>query len=119
MFTIGIDPHKGSHVAAVLDHREELLCESYGSARIVRNGIGCWRSRRRMRRGCGRSKAREGSARCWRSSSSPRVNTLFDVPAKLSARVRVLDNECADKNDTHDARSAAIVALRNRQVCAR
>jgi hypothetical protein len=27
MFTIGVDPHKGSHVAAVLDHREELLCE--------------------------------------------------------------------------------------------
>ena len=27
MFTIGIDPHKGSHVAAVLDHREVLLGE--------------------------------------------------------------------------------------------
>ena len=27
MFTIGVDPHKGSHVAAVLDNREELLCE--------------------------------------------------------------------------------------------
>ena len=29
--------------------------------------------------------------------------TVLDVPAKLSTRVRVLDNECADKNDTHDA----------------
>jgi transposase len=42
---------------------------------------------------------------------------VVDVPAKLSARVRVLDNECSDKNDTHDARSAAIVALRNRKLC--
>jgi transposase len=42
----------------------------------------------------------------------------LDVPAKLSARVRVLDNERSDKNDSHDARSAAIVALRNRKLCA-
>ena len=27
MFTIGIDPHKGSHLAAVLDEREVLLEE--------------------------------------------------------------------------------------------
>jgi transposase len=40
------------------------------------------------------------------------------VPAKLSARVRVLDNECADKNDSHDARSAAIVGIRNRRLVA-
>ena len=42
--------------------------------------------------------------------------TVLDVPAKLSARVRVLDNERADKNDTHDARSAAIVGIRNRRL---
>jgi hypothetical protein len=27
VFTIGIDPHKGSHLAAVLDEREQLLDE--------------------------------------------------------------------------------------------
>ena len=27
MFTIGIDPHKGSHVAAVLDQREVVVGE--------------------------------------------------------------------------------------------
>jgi transposase len=42
--------------------------------------------------------------------------TVVDVPAKLSARVRSLDNECADKNDTHDARSAAIVGMHNRRL---
>jgi transposase len=38
---------------------------------------------------------------------------VLDIPAKLSARVRLLDTECADKSDSHDARSAAIVALRH------
>jgi hypothetical protein len=41
---------------------------------------------------------------------------VVDVPAKLSARVRSLDNECSDKNDTHDARSAAIVGMHNRRL---
>jgi hypothetical protein len=27
MFTIGIDPHKGSHLAAVLDEHEQFLDE--------------------------------------------------------------------------------------------
>ena len=37
---------------------------------------------------------------------------VIDVPPKLAARVRTLDNEQADKSDRHDARSVAIVALR-------
>ena len=41
---------------------------------------------------------------------------VVDVPAKLSARVRVLDTECSDKTDSHDARSAAIVALRHSRL---
>jgi transposase len=38
---------------------------------------------------------------------------VVDVPPKLAARVRLLDNNHSDKTDTHDARSTAIVALRN------
>lgn len=38
---------------------------------------------------------------------------VVDVPPKLAARVRLLDNNHSDKTDSHDARSAAIVALRN------
>jgi transposase len=39
--------------------------------------------------------------------------TVFDVPPTLSARVRLLDSGCTDKTDRHDARAAAIVALRH------
>jgi transposase len=46
---------------------------------------------------------------------------VVDVPPTLSARVRLLDAGCTDKTDPHDARAAAIVALRHgrlRQVTA-
>jgi transposase len=38
---------------------------------------------------------------------------VVDVPPTLSARVRLLDSGHTDKSDPHDARSAAIVALRH------
>jgi transposase len=41
---------------------------------------------------------------------------VFDVPPALSARVRLLDNERSDKTDAHDARSAAVVALRHSKL---
>jgi transposase len=116
MFTIGVDPHKGSHVAAVLDHREELLCEVRVRAdRSQRDRLLAF--------------AQPYAPRVWAVEGARGLGALLaqqlvaagehvvDVPAKLSARVRVLDNECSDKNDTHDARSAAIVALRNRKLC--
>jgi transposase len=42
--------------------------------------------------------------------------TVFDVPPALSARARLLDSGHKDKTDPYDARSAAIVALRNRNL---
>jgi hypothetical protein len=41
---------------------------------------------------------------------------VIDVPPKLAARVRLLDNEQSDKSDRHDARSVAIAALRKRNL---
>ena len=41
---------------------------------------------------------------------------VVDVPPTLSARMRVLGSTKASKNDPHDARSAAIVALRDRYL---
>ena len=41
---------------------------------------------------------------------------VVDVPPKVAARVRLLDNDQSPKTDTHDARSTAIVALRNRRL---
>jgi transposase len=42
--------------------------------------------------------------------------TVLDVPPTLSARVRLLDAGCTDKTDPHDARAAAIVALRHARL---
>jgi transposase len=38
---------------------------------------------------------------------------VVDVPATLTARVRLLDRGRSDKSDAHDARAAAVVALRH------
>ena len=71
MFIIGIDPHRGSHTAAVLDDTEEVIDELPGAWLIAVNAIGCSSGRRCSPRGCGRSRARPGPVRCWPSSSSP------------------------------------------------
>src|SRR5205823_666921 len=42
--------------------------------------------------------------------------TVLDVPPTLSARVRLLDSTRTDKTDSHDARAAAIVALRQQRL---
>jgi transposase len=115
VFTIGIDPHKGSHVVAVLDQGEELISE----VRV--------RADRRQRERLLRF-AEPYTPRVWAVEGARGVGallaqqlvaageTVLDVPAKLSARVRVLDNGHADKNDLHDARSAAIVGMRHRNL---
>ena len=41
MFTIGIDLHKGSHLATVLDQHEQFLDELRVHADRARGGIGC------------------------------------------------------------------------------
>jgi len=115
VFIIGIDPHKGSHTAAVIDRDEQLVGEL-----LVQSDR---RQRERLLR--------------WAAPFTPRVwaveganghgallaqqlvaggETVIDVPASLSARARLLDSGRKDKTDAHDARSAAIVALRHRNL---
>ena len=57
-------------------------------------------------------RAATGPVRCW-PSSSWLPGRVVDVPPTLSARVRLLDSGRSDKTDRHDARSAAVVALRH------
>jgi hypothetical protein len=115
VFTVGIDPHKGSHVAAVFDEHEQFIEEL--RVRADRH------QRERLLKF-----ATPYAPHTWAIEGARGVGallaqqlvaadeTVLDVPAKLSARVRTLDSECADKNDTHDARSAAIVGIRNRRI---
>jgi transposase len=117
VFIIGIDPHKGSHTAAVIDRDERLVDEF--SLRADR------RQRDRLLRFAApfvpRVWAVEGATGTGHLLAQQLVGageTVVDVPPALSARVRLLDAGRKDKNDSHDARSTAIVALRHRDLAA-
>jgi transposase len=115
MFVIGIDPHRGSHTAAVLDGTEELVDEFWVVAdRRQRQRLLEW--------------AAPFSPRVWAVEGATGTGALLaqqlvaagehvlDVPPTLSARVRLLDSGRSDKTDSHDARAAAVVALRHRSL---
>lgn len=115
MFVIGIDPHKGSHSAAVLDQHEQLV----GELRV--------RAGRRQRDELVEFAARF-EPRCWAIEGASGMGALlaqqlvaagemvFDVPPTLSARARLLDAGRIDKTDAHDARAAAVVALHHAKL---
>jgi transposase len=115
VFIIGIDPHKGSHTAAVLDRTETVI----GELRV---------SADRQQRDRLLEFAASFTPRTWAIESASGLGallaqqlvgageTVLDVPPTLSARVRLLDSGCTDKTDPHDARAAAIVALRHSRL---
>jgi transposase len=115
MFIIGIDPHRGSHTAAVLDAAEEVLDELRVNADV--------RQRQRLL-----DWAEPFTPRLWAVEGATGTGALLaqqlvaagehvvDVPSTLSARVRLLDSGRSDKTDSHDARAAAVVALRHRSL---
>lgn len=112
MITIGIDPHKGSHTAVAVDEREAVL----GEVRVVADG----HQRARLLEW-----ATDFEPRRWAIEGATGMGALLaqqlvgvgedvlDVPPKLLARVRLMDTGRSDKTDPNDARSAALVALRN------
>jgi transposase len=117
---IGVDPHKASHTAVALDDREKPL------------------GQRRIRAGQNQAEellkwAVEFPERSWAIESAGGLGYLlsqqlvaageavFDVPATLASRVRVLGTGRSNKNDPNDATSVAVAALRSpglRQVSA-
>jgi transposase len=112
MFMIGIDPHKGSHTASAVDASEEVVAEIRVTAdRHQRGRLLEWASDF-----VPRTWAVEGATGMGAMLAQQLVGAgehVLDVPPKLSSRVRLLDNGRIDKTDPNDARSAAIVALRN------
>ena len=106
MFIIGVDPHKASHTAAVLDRDEQLV----GEIRVRAD---------RSQRDHLLEFAAPFAPRTWAIEGATGTGALLaqqlvaagesvvDVPPKLSARVRLLATERSDKTDAYDARSAA------------
>ena len=112
---IGIDPHKRSHTAVVLDDCEEVIAElridaSHGQVDQLlawappdprrvwavenANGLGYLLARQLTGRG----------------------EAVVDVPATLAARARKLSGKSGTKSDAHDARSVAIAAAHHRSL---
>ena len=115
MFIIGIDPHKGSHTAAVIDGDEQLVGELLVCAdRRQRDRLLAWAAPFEPRLWAVEGANGHGALLAQQLVASG--ETVVDVPAALSARARLLDSGHKDKTDAHDARSAAIVALRQRNL---
>lgn len=111
MFMIGIDPHKGSHTAVVVDRSEAVLDTIRVTAdRDQRDRLLAWAARFEPR-----TWAVEGATGMGAMLAQQLVaagERVVDVPPKLSSRVRLLERGKIDKTDPNDARSAAIVAWR-------
>ena len=108
---IGMDPHKRSATIEVIDERGRVLAQGRfgtdkdGYADMLAAG----------RKHADRVWAVEGCNGIGRHIAHRLVadgETVVDVPAKLSARVRVFDTGNGRKTDPVDAHSVAVVALR-------
>jgi transposase len=107
--TIGVDPHKASHTAAVLNDDGQLLDQQRLPATLdgyqaLRQWAGRWGERRwavEGAHGVGRSLAQQLAAD---------REHVVDVPAKLAARVRVLSTGHGRKTDPDNAVSVAVAA---------
>jgi transposase len=108
---IGIDPHKASHTAVAVDAGEEPLSSvKVRSTRRQVDQLLEW--------------AEPFEKRTWAIESAgglgyllaqqlvARGEEVFDVPATLASRVRVLATTRSNKNDPNDALSVALAALR-------
>jgi transposase len=108
MTIIGIDPHKRSHTAVVLDGAERIASElrvTAGSRQVEQllawapPGPRLWAVENAN--GLGRLLSRQLASR---------GEQVVDVPASLAARARKLSGHSGKKTDAFDARSVAIAA---------
>ena len=109
---IGIDPHKGSHTAVVIDQDEVVIDET--RVRATANQLGElqeWASGYPDRRWAVESARGMGYLLAQQLVGAG--ERVIDVPAMMAARVRLLGSGKSQKNDPNDARSVAIAALRH------
>src|SRR6266511_3337914 len=109
---IGMDPHKRSATIEVIDEREQVLAQG----RYETDSAGYQAMLAAGRRFSDRVWAVEGCAGIGRHIAQRLVadgETVLDVPAKLSARVRVFDTGQGRKTDPVDAHSVAAPAPRS------
>ena len=108
---IGIDPHKGSHAAAAVDDSEVALAEiELEATRRQTTQLLSWAGRFPDRSWA--IESANGHGYLLAQQLVVAGEHVVDVPSTQAARVRVLGSTRSQKNDPNDARSVAIVALR-------
>src|SRR5579859_6932240 len=112
---IGVDPHKGSHTAVVIDQAELVLGElrvraCAAQAEQLLAWAAAWPQRTWAVEGAG------GLGHLLAQQLLAAGERVLDVPPKLGARVRLLATGDVNKNDPNDARSVAIAGLRSAGV---
>jgi transposase len=112
---IGTDPHKASSTIEVVDGWEKALAKGrYGT-----DNAGYKQMVKAARRWPQRVWAVEGANGAGRPLAQRLLadgETVVDVPAKLAARVRILDTGQGRKTDATDAHSIAVAALRAKDL---
>ena len=112
---IGVDPHKLSATIEVVDTRETVLT----TGRFGTDKAGYAAMRKHVARWPEREWAVEGSNGAGRPLAQRLLadgERVVDVPAKLSARARLLDTGHNRKTDAHDAHAVAVVAVRTQDL---
>jgi transposase len=112
---IGVDPHRLSATIEVVDETETVLA----TGRFATDKAGYAAMRRHVASYRERVWAVEGSNGAGRPLAQRLLadgEHVVDVPAKLSARARLLDTGHNRKTDAHDAHAVAVVAVRNRRL---
>ena len=111
---IGVDPHKGSHTAVVIDQAEMVLGQvkvrvraSAAQAERLLAWAAAWPERTWAIEGAG------GLGHLLAQQLAAAGERVLDVQPKLAARVRLLAAGDVNKNDPDDARSVAVAALRS------
>ena len=109
---IGVDPHKGSHTAVVIDQAETALgrvrvSACAAQAQQLLAWAAAWPERTWAIEGAG------GLGHLLAQQLVAAGERVLDVQPKLAARVRLLATGAVNKNDPNDARSVAVAALRS------
>jgi transposase len=110
---IGVDPHRLSATIEVVDGHERVLA----TGRFGTDKAGYAAMRRHVAGYRERVWAVEGSNGTGRPLAQRLLadgEHVVDVPAKLSARARLLDTGHNRKTDPHDAHAVAVVAVRSK-----
>ena len=107
---IGVDPHKGSHTATMLDrheHEVRRITVRAGGRQVVE--LLEWADGVKPRTWAVESAGGMGYLLAQQLVAAGK--TVLDVPAMLASRVRVLGTGQSSKSDLNDARSVAVAAL--------